>query len=38
MKKIMAWVMAATLICGSSMMVTSCDNSDNPITVKKKTD
>ena len=37
MKKIMNWVLAATLICGFTMSVTSCeDNSDNPAPAKKK--
>lgn len=37
MKKMMIWVLAAILICGFSMGVTSCeDNSDNPVPVKKK--
>ena len=37
MKKMMIWVLAAILICGFSMGVTSCeDNSDNPVPAKKK--
>ena len=38
MKKIMNWVLAAALICGFSMDLTSCSNNDdNPVTAKKNT-
>ena len=33
MKRMMQWVMAATLVCGASVF-TACSNSDNPVTEK----
>lgn len=34
MRKIQNWVLAATLICGTAAMITSCAaNEDNPVTV-----
>lgn len=31
MKKFFYWVIAATLICGASVLTSSCDNNDNPV-------
>ena len=33
MKKMMQWVMAATLVCGASVF-TACSNNDDPVTEK----
>ena len=32
MKKILMWVLAATLACGTTTVLTSCDDSDDDVT------